>query len=871
MRPWLATLPLLAACGAILKPAAPDRRLAIHTTGDVFESDRGYQFAVLPEPGANVVRLNVRYPVGAANDPVGKEGLAHLVEHLLFEKEIHRGATTTSIVAELGRVAMSWNAETHADYTEYQAVAPASALDELIGLEADRLANGCGGLTEAIVSREREVVLNELRTRLGASGAEFTRMILEVVYPPGHPYRRTDSVDSVAKLGLGDVCEFIAAHYYRGTAYVVASGAIDGDAMRTAANHHLGRVPKRTAGSNAAPAVADLAPGTFTLKADVEDPYLFATWPLPKAGTREGRLLELVYAAIPQRLEEFAYTFRWGHAASFEILGGASAPVLAIKITLNAADNADDAIAATEKSIDYAKYRFGHEQDNASWQGTWQAWAQALLTRWESLGSRNELFTDFLQYDKDHAFLVGHIDELDKATPSEVKELADTWLDPKHARYLVVTPSGAGGVGARTYHGGAEAHATTVDGSLADQALATPIIAPPLDAIRYHLDNGLEVVLWPHGTAPLVHGSLVIHAGTAQEPAGADGLASFMGASAVTTETLQFNQTELSTRVDELIVRIGIELRSPGYALSEDEKSHLRGLLQHKGLAARRTYDVDFWSALYGEGHPYTHPPLNERSLETIHHDLVMDWARKEIVPRNATLILTGQFDPALIKQHIAYNLDQVSGGSRAPDITTAARTGKRWIRGDQERPSPTVELDVGFVGGSGIDRDYAKRLVLEAVLGGQLQQLRGKQALTYGMSASYQPRTGDGLWLITGDVDGARAAEAGAALIRALDELRGDPESYRATFVLARQKVLESLLVSTTDANAVRTRLAFRARFNLADDFDAKTAAEVAALTLTDFHAFLRRELAVQHQVFGAFGNAEASAAALAGAQSVK
>src|SRR5262249_46938711 len=77
-------LVIVCACGGLIKPPEPDRRLDVHVTGTMFESDRGYQLAALPEPGASVVRIDVRYPVGSADDPPGKEGLAHLVEHLLF-------------------------------------------------------------------------------------------------------------------------------------------------------------------------------------------------------------------------------------------------------------------------------------------------------------------------------------------------------------------------------------------------------------------------------------------------------------------------------------------------------------------------------------------------------------------------------------------------------------------------------------------------------------------------------------------------------------------------------------------------------------------------------------------------------------------
>lgn len=45
--------------------------------------------AVMPDDRVNLVSVEVRYTVGGADDPPGKGGLAHLVEHLMFES---RGA-----------------------------------------------------------------------------------------------------------------------------------------------------------------------------------------------------------------------------------------------------------------------------------------------------------------------------------------------------------------------------------------------------------------------------------------------------------------------------------------------------------------------------------------------------------------------------------------------------------------------------------------------------------------------------------------------------------------------------------------------------------------------------------------------------------
>jgi hypothetical protein len=87
---------------------------------------------------------------------------------------------------------------------------------------------------------------------------------------------------------------------------------------------------------------------------------------------------------------------------------------------------------------------------------------------------------------------------------------------------------------------------------------------------------------------------------------------------------------------------------------------------------------------------------------------------------------------------------------------------------------------------------------------------------------------------------------------------------------VLARQKVLARMLVSSGSSQQALTQLVERVRFNLEDDRQDRLAGEVAALTLTTFHPFVRRELAEIGQVFSAYGNGDAVDAALTAAQHV-
>ena len=47
--------------------------------------------ALMPDHRGNLVSVEVRYMVGAADEPPGKTGLAHLVEHLMFARRAGPG------------------------------------------------------------------------------------------------------------------------------------------------------------------------------------------------------------------------------------------------------------------------------------------------------------------------------------------------------------------------------------------------------------------------------------------------------------------------------------------------------------------------------------------------------------------------------------------------------------------------------------------------------------------------------------------------------------------------------------------------------------------------------------------------------------
>jgi zinc protease len=77
--------------------------------------------------------------VGAADEPPGKSGIAHFLEHLMFKGTDEPGARR--ILATVEAQGGSDNAFTSWDYTAYFQRVAADRLDLMMQMEADRMVN----------------------------------------------------------------------------------------------------------------------------------------------------------------------------------------------------------------------------------------------------------------------------------------------------------------------------------------------------------------------------------------------------------------------------------------------------------------------------------------------------------------------------------------------------------------------------------------------------------------------------------------------------------------------------------------------------------------------------------------------------------
>ena len=208
-----------------------------------FTLDNGLRVVVISDHRAPVVTHMVWYKVGAADDPPGRSGLAHYLEHMMFKGTRNVPAGEFSrIVARLGG---RENAFTSHDYTGYYQTIASRHLETVMRLEADRMTNLV--VREEDIAAEREVVREERRSRLGNDPGALLAEQMSAAQFLSHPYGRPviGWEHEVAELSRRDLLHFYAGHYAPNNALLVVAGDMTPHQARRLAEKHYGPIPAR--------------------------------------------------------------------------------------------------------------------------------------------------------------------------------------------------------------------------------------------------------------------------------------------------------------------------------------------------------------------------------------------------------------------------------------------------------------------------------------------------------------------------------------------------------------------------------------------------------------------------------------------------
>ena len=206
-----------------------------------FTLDNGLQVVVIEDHRAPVAVHMLWYRVGAADEPAGKSGIAHFLEHLMFKgTEAYPAGAFSDVVEANGG---SDNAFTSWDYTAYFQRVAADRLGLMMEMEADRMTGLV--LSQQATLTEREVIVEERNQRTensaGALFSEQTRAAQYINHPYGVPI--VGWKHEIEGLTREDALGFYETFYAPNNAVLVVAGDVSPDEVRALAETHYGPIP----------------------------------------------------------------------------------------------------------------------------------------------------------------------------------------------------------------------------------------------------------------------------------------------------------------------------------------------------------------------------------------------------------------------------------------------------------------------------------------------------------------------------------------------------------------------------------------------------------------------------------------------------
>lgn len=215
------------------------------TRAETLTLGNGLQVVVIPDHRAPVVTHMVWYKVGGADEPKGVSGIAHFLEHLMFKstEKIPVGEFS-KIVAKLGG---QDNAFTGHDATSYFQRVSKDKLPTMMEMEADRMVNL--RLTEKEVLTERDVILEERRSRVENNPAAILNEQMDAALYLSHPYGIPiiGWEHEIAKLSREDALNYYKHYYAPNNAIVIISGDVTLAEVKPLAEATYGKLPANPA------------------------------------------------------------------------------------------------------------------------------------------------------------------------------------------------------------------------------------------------------------------------------------------------------------------------------------------------------------------------------------------------------------------------------------------------------------------------------------------------------------------------------------------------------------------------------------------------------------------------------------------------
>jgi zinc protease len=758
---------------------------------------------------APLVSIGTTVRVGAGNDPPGKEGLAHLVEHLTY---LSRPGKQRAYREHLRSLGATFNGATTHDLTTFWTVGSKEALPMMLQLEAWRLARTLVGVSAADLRREKQVVLHEIRQ--ATVSVRPVERVLEAMFPGGHPLSRpiAGTAASLGRIRLSDAEAFVRRHYTPNAATIVIAGDVEFDEIKKMLGMWPAELlfgPRGPGGPRVEPLAVierQLPPGDWaaapsrapvTLRGPFASGELSLAWPLPPGFTAQDGLMALAAARLQHVL---------GSPVSARFLPMLRLSVLVLSVPIA---ERDDPEAVRDRLLERLEQVWPAplgrlDMERLRW---------ATVTAYLRQVADPAAYTPFKAWVASAAGPMTGVKEFVTAfagiNDDDVVAFGRKWLSRDRLATVRTSPEDRRvGFTAETVslHGAdgtardskAEGAAFDAD-DLSDARLTNAIRSPRLQGVpTFQLRNGLRVYTVSGAGAGLFTEIRLRFPGgeLAGRPAGSAGWALRLGHSTCAPDDrfhavggvwrhvmdanwAEVSATVLSGNLETGIAGLADQVRCLAIAAGSFER--LPALLEARGAALAPEMQQLFaagklWRELY-RGHPFAEmaAPGQAARLEHPRRDEMESLLHSLHRPERAVLIVQGDASADEVRPPAEQYLSSWAPAAGPPPPVPAAPpgpVGRKVIlvdRPDWDQASVTVGCRLRDVS----PRDHALLGLLESLLASRVLALRERWAASYGVHASVMSPFGAAAHAtITGYIEQAKVATSVRRLLDVLAEL---------------------------------------------------------------------------------------------------
>lgn len=749
----------------------------------------GLKVLTLEVHASPIVTTYLWYRVGSRNENLGLTGISHVVEHMMFKgtKQLKSGEIDRRIAGTGGQS----NAFTSYDHTAYFITLPRDQLDVALKIEADRMIRS--RMTAADLSMEKQVVLSELDGDENDPQQILDKVVGGISFL-AHSYRFPviGFKSDVQALTPQAVKQYYRRYYIPNNAILVIVGDFETDRIMGRVKKLFGSIPR---GEAPPPVVTEEPPQEgerrVVVKREGSIPYVHVQFHIPSfrhpdsyplavldMALTEGRSSRLYRALIESQLatsvdSQLTQSLDPGWYSLYLTVRNGVGSARAEEALLAELEKATMELLTPrelQKAINQTRAHFVYANDKVSSRAFYLGYFETIAT---------------------YKLVESYVEQVRKVTAEDVRRVAEKYFnaDNRTVGFLQPIPPQSDRLPENRDDPRATSRKSIVGRSSEnpDRTAITHTSSPAPRVSRDILPNGLVLVVQENHANPTVAIAGTIQAGGMYDPPDRPGLADFtaglldrgttgrtsqeiaeqmdfIGSSldvSGSSEATTFSAYGLSDDFDQILDLLGDVLLHPTFPKDEIEKLRGEALtsLKEQEENPESRSQLEFYSLLYPQGHPYHRHPLgSEEGVKKIGQDDIRAFYHRYYRPDTTILVVVGDVSTTEVQEKVGRIFATWKGsGERVPfSISNILLPEKPQTQVITMEDKAEVIVRLGHTGIARDNPDFYACVVMNHILGGGafgsrlMTHLREEKGLTYSVFSQFQAGQGAGPWMTT-------------------------------------------------------------------------------------------------------------------------